>query len=298
MWNPTQTPEPPWTLLKLLKWTTEYFKSRDIEDPRASAEILLAHAFHLGRIDLYLRYDQPMSAEELQRFKPLVKRRVQREPVAYIVGEKEFWSLSFAVSPDVLIPRPETESLVEAALALIPSDGSGERRIFEPGTGSGAVIIALAKERPGSLFFASDRSLRALSLARQNAGRHGLVPSIRFFAGDWFDACRRNREGFDLIVSNPPYIPSGVIPGLQPEVSRFEPRISLDGGTDGLRAIRHLIQEAPLHLKPGGGLLLEIGHDQKTPIAEIADRCGSYARIDFFNDFSGWVRGVRLLRKG
>jgi len=297
MRKPTQTQEPPWTLLRLLKWTSDYFKSHDIDDPRAAAEILLAHTLGLTRIDLYLRHDQPMSTEELQRFKPVIKRRVKREPVAYIVGEKEFWSMPFAVTPDVLIPRPETECLVEAALDLLPpARENAIHRIFEPGTGSGAVIVALASERSGHLFFASDRSVRPVTIARRNAAQNGLDGAIRFFAGHWFDACRHSAE-FDMILSNPPYIPSGDIPGLQPEIVNFEPKMSLDGGKGGLEAIGHLINAAHRYLMPGGVLLLEIGHDQKEAVGDLIEACGIYEQVEFFKDYSGCDRGVRMIKK-
>lgn len=299
MQNPAQTEDPPWTILSILKWTTSYFTSHDIESPRASAEILLAHVLGLKRIDLYIRYDQPLIRDELDRFKAAIRRRVRREPVAYIVGEKEFWSLPLAVTPDVLIPRPETECLVEAALAVLPpgADAGHGLRILELGTGSGAVALALAAERRTAFIAASDRSERALGVARANAGRLGMEERIHFFRGDWFSCLRPGRTCFDLILSNPPYIPSAEIDRLQPEVARYEPRGALDGGVDGLSAIRAIIGQAPGYLRPGGHLLLEIGHDQSAAVGSIAGASGEYAEWTFLRDYSGHLRVASIRRR-
>ena len=204
MTNRSHSEAPPWTILKLLRWTTDYFKSHHIENPRASAEILLSHMLGTARIDLYVRYDQPLMESELASFKALIKRRVRREPVAYIVGEKEFWSMNLTVTPAVLIPRPETECLVEAALQRLDPDAS--QRILDVGTGAGAVALALNRERPGSTIIASDRSREALAVARGNAIRHKAAESIALFCGDWLDAVRPAASDFDMIISNPPYI--------------------------------------------------------------------------------------------
>lgn len=279
---------PQWNILSLLKWTTEYFTSRSIESPRASAEILLAHTLNLKRIDLYIRYDQPMTADELACFKAVIRRRAAGEPVAYIVGEKEFWSLSFRVSSDVLIPRPETEILVETALSVIPEKPC--QKILELGAGSGAIIVSLASERPGHQFFASDYSINALNIARKNAEMHQA--DIRFFAGDWVSALHHHAR-FDLIISNPPYIPTSDIDALQPEIRKFEPRLALDGGKDGLDAIRHILNYARYHLVSGGNLMLEIGYDQKDRICAIAEQFG-YAELHCIRDYAGLDRVVRM----
>lgn len=285
---------PQWNILSLIKWTTDYFQSRSIESPRASAEILLAHTLRLRRIELYMRYDQPLTANELACFKALIKRRAAGEPVAYIVGQKEFWSLTLSVTKDVLIPRPETEMLVETALKILhPNHQDNHKRISEVGTGSGAIILALASERPGHKFFASDYSVKALNIARHNAKNHGL--DIRFFAGNWFAPLSQKSEKacFDLIVSNPPYIPTADIETLQTEIRNFEPRLALDGGKDGLDAIRHIIENAKNHLVPGGSLMLEIGYDQKDRVFAIAEKCG-YKDMRCIKDYSGHDRVVCL----
>lgn len=304
-----QTPAPPlpaagpsrretnWTILKLLAWTTSYFKSHGIESPRADAEILLAHTLGSQRITLYAHHDQPLNPDELQRFKTFIKRRAAREPVAYIVGHKGFWSLDLTVTPDVLIPRPETECLVERALEFLPRDAAaGALRVLELGTGSGAIVLALAQERPVHRFYALDRSAAALAVARRNAHRAGLQGRVHFWAADWVDALRPGRSLFDLIVSNPPYVRAPDIAGLQPEIGSFEPRQALDGGPDGLRELGRIIRQAPSFLKPGGRILLEIGWDQAQALRAMAADGGFYREAVVFQDYSGRDR-VFLLKK-
>ncbi|MBW1840235.1 MAG: peptide chain release factor N(5)-glutamine methyltransferase [Deltaproteobacteria bacterium] len=302
MQNHLKPTDPEWNILKLLKWTTSYFKSHDIDSPRATAEILLAHALKKKRIDLYVEYDQPLSDRELSLYKSLIKRRVDKEPVAYIVGEREFWSMDFVVTRDVIIPRPETECLVEAVLSLLPGEsGDGPdrkpKRILELGTGSGAVILALACHRPHHFFFASDRSTRAIALAKQNAKRHNLDEKSRFFAGDWFAPIDRTGRRFDIILSNPPYIRTGAIGGLQPEVRRYEPMIALDGDEDGFGCLKRIIEDAPFYLGKKGSLLLEIGHDQKDGIRRMIDDTGSYEDVEIVKDYSGYDRVVRMKKR-
>jgi release factor glutamine methyltransferase len=291
-----------WNIVKLLKWTTSYFKSHGIDSPRATAEILLAHILKLKRIDLYLQYDQPLCSDELTRFKVLIKRRVKREPVAYIVGVKEFWSMDFIVTRNVLIPRPETECLVEAAISVLHQDSKQNAkgkslRVLELGTGSGAIILALASQHTEHLYFASDRSLQAVALAQENAGRHGLDKAVDFFCGDWLAPLSNDRHRFDMIISNPPYIRTGAIGRLQPEIYKFEPIAALDGDEDGLLCLRLIIDSAYRYLNPGGSLILEIGHDQKTEVKKTIDRCGNYEQVVFKKDYSGWDRVVQMQKK-
>jgi release factor glutamine methyltransferase len=302
MQNQPKSRDPEWTIIKLLEWTTSYFKSRDIDSPRSTAEILLAHVLKLKRIDLYLRYDQPLCINELSKFKVLIKRRIEREPVAYIVGVKEFWSMDFSVTKDVLIPRPETECLVEAALSLLPQDNAFDsnpspKSILELGTGSGAVILAIASMRPEHIYFASDRSVKAIRLARQNSTRHGLDAAVSFFCADWFTPLNRQIKRFDMIISNPPYIPTQVIGRLMPEIYKYEPIWALDGDRNGLFCLRHIINTAHEYLNPEGSLLLEIGHDQKNDVRSIIDQCGSYEHVVFTKDYSGYDRIVRMKKK-
>jgi release factor glutamine methyltransferase len=287
-----------WTILKLLEWTTSYFKSREVESPRASAEILLAYALHLNRIDLYLRYDQPLCNNELERYKALIKRRARREPVAYILGAKEFWSLELEVTPDVLIPRPETESLVETALGVLAGDlHMAPGRILDLGTGCGAIALALASREPQHLFFASDIFKAATRIAKQNAKRHALDDRIHFFVGDWMEPLQGKTKLFDLIISNPPYVPSGGIPELQPEIYKYEPLSALDGEEDGLGCLRKIIGAAHRLLKPRGSLVLEIGYDQKVAVQRVIERCGKYEEVVFSRDYSGMDRVARMRKK-
>jgi len=290
--------EKQWTIIKLIRWATSYLKSYDIDSPRATGEILLAHALHLNRIDLYLKHDQPLVAEELQAFKSLIQRRVRREPVAYILGVKEFWSLDLEVNANVLIPRPETECVVEAALDLISRKSSGAPlRILDLGTGSGAIVLALASQQPRHKYFAVDRFLPAVELACRNAGRHNLGQKIHFFVGDWLASIKDAKPGFDLIVSNPPYIPRRVINGLQPEIHQYEPIAALDGDTDGLACYRNIIGSAHGHLNAAGLLVLEIGHDQREDIRQITADSDRYAGFSCAKDYGGYDRVVTMRKR-
>ncbi|MEJ2657070.1 MAG: peptide chain release factor N(5)-glutamine methyltransferase [Desulfobacterales bacterium] len=291
-----------WTIIKLLKWATSYFNSHNIDRPRAEAEILLSHALNLRRIDLYLQYDQPLYSDDLKRFKALIKRRINREPVAYIVGTKEFWSMDFAVSKKVLIPRPETEFLVEVALDLLPKESASgsvltPKRILELGTGSGAVILSLASMRPRHRFFGTDRIWAAIQLARKNAARHGLESIVEFVCADWLEPFSTERFALDMIISNPPYVPSRLIGSLQPEITGYEPISALDGGEDGLSCLRHIINHAHLYLRGHGNLLLEIGHDQKNDVLRLINQCAAYEHIVFIKDYSGYDRVVQMRKK-
>lgn len=302
MQNQPRSTDPEWTIIKLLRWTTSYFESRDIDGPRIEAEILLAHVLQLQRIDLYLQYDQPLSSNELSRFKGLIKRRINREPVAYIVGSKEFWSMDLIVTKDVLIPRPETEFLVETAINLLPQDSAFKpiltpKRILELGTGSGAVVLALASMRPCHLFFASDRITAAVRLAKQNAKHHGFESRVSFICAGWFGPFKDKMPVFDMIVSNPPYIPSRVIEKLQPEIVKYEPISAIDGGEDGLLGLRHIINNAHLYLQRKGHLLLEIGHDQKNDVRKIIDQCEKYENVIYTKDYSGYDRVVQMRKR-
>ncbi|MCK4985527.1 MAG: peptide chain release factor N(5)-glutamine methyltransferase, partial [Desulfobacterales bacterium] len=263
MQNQTKRRLPEWTIIKLVQWATTYFSNHDIDSPRATAEILLAHVLNSRRIDLYLRYDQPLIPDELERFKALIKRRLKREPVAYILESKEFWSMDLQVTRDVLIPRPETECLVEKVLELLASDSNpASKLILELGTGCGAVILALASENPRHSYWATDISVNAIRIARQN----DLNGKVHFIIGDWFAPLRSKPGLFDLIVSNPPYIKSEDLNRLQPEIHAYEPLLALDGAADGLHCLRHIIQSAYFFLNPGGVIILEMGHDQKEPL--------------------------------
>jgi release factor glutamine methyltransferase len=288
-------PPEAWTILKLLNWTTDYFKSHHIEQPRAAAEILLAHTLAVRRLDLYIQYDRPLEPKELEIFRKLIQRRLQREPVAYIVGTQGFWSLDLKVSRGVLIPRPETETLVEAALAIIPKESSPRHlKVLDLGTGSGAVVLALATERAGHYYYATDCSKKALAVARNNALTHGLDDAITFMQGQWFDAVRHRAHYFDLVLSNPPYISHPAFQTLPPEVSQYEPREALDGGPDGLEAIRVIIEKAADYMASGGSLLFEIGYDQREAVEGLIVASGFYTDLTIIKDASGLDRVVQV----
>ncbi len=292
-------PRPPdWTIIKLVQWATTYFNNHVIDSPRATAEILLAHVLNTRRIDLYLRYDQPLIPAELKRFKALIKRRLNREPVAYILGLKEFWSMELHVTRDVLIPRPETECLVEKTIELLALDSDLEsKRILELGTGCGAVILALASENARHSYWATDISINAIRVARQNAKQNDLDGKVHFITGDWFAPLRSKPGLFDLIVSNPPYIKSDDLTRLQPEIHAYEPLLALDGAADGLHCLRRIIQSAYLFLKPRGVIILEIGHDQKAPLKQMIAECGEYEEVNFYQDYSGYDRILQMSKK-
>jgi len=235
---------------------------------------------------------------ELQTFKTLIQRRIRREPVAYILGVKEFWSLDLEVTEDVLIPRPETECLVEKALAFLSRPAESQSwRILDLGTGSGAIIIALASQQPRHSYFASDRSIQAVRIALRNARRHNLDERIHYFNADWLAPLNQKKSAFDMIVSNPPYIPSRLIEGLQPEIHGYEPMAALDGNDDGLGCFDVIIGSAHRFLKPGGVLLLEIGHDQLDEVCRIGIDCGHYDDFGSGQDYAGHDRIVWLHKK-
>jgi release factor glutamine methyltransferase len=287
-----------WNIVRLLKWATDYFSAREIDSPRMTAEVLLSHVLDVRRLDLYLNYDQPLNSEELQRFKALLKRRIAREPLAYITGRKAFWTLDLEVDRNCLIPRPDTECLVEAALNFLhrhPEDQS--LRVVDLGTGSGAIVLALAAELPRHHYFATDRSYAAIRLARRNARRHGLASYIQFLVGDWLTPFRPEAVEFDLILSNPPYIRSDEIDVLQPEIRDHEPRQALVAAEDGLACQRQVIETAGAALRAGGNLMMEIGYDQRRAVERLAAASSSYEPAVFFRDLGGHDRVVRLTRR-
>lgn len=279
-----------WTVLKILQWTTQYFESHGIDSPRLTAELLLAHALGTTRLALYLQHDQPLCASERAAFKLLIQRRLRREPVAYILGKKGFWNLDLDVSPEVLVPRADTETLVETALEVIPAKTDGPCwSILDAGTGSGAIVLSIAGERRGHRYMATDRSMAALRMARKNAFKIGL-DGILWVEADWLDAfgCR----SLDVVVSNPPYIPSADIDRLEPEVRDYEPRAALDGGRDGLEAIRKIVADAPRVLRLNGMLILEIGWNQGGAVQRLIEATGCFTDIRIRKDLGGMDRVV------
>ncbi|MFH0811102.1 MAG: peptide chain release factor N(5)-glutamine methyltransferase [Pseudomonadota bacterium] len=277
-----------WTILTVLGWTTGYLQGKGITTARLDAEVLLAHALNMDRVGLYLNYDRPLQPPELARFRELARRRAKREPVAYIRGFKEFWSLEFEVSsPAVLIPRPETELLVEETLKAARGFSGQPLRLLEVGTGSGAVAISVAKEL-GRSVLASDNSAVALAVARRNAQRHEAA--VKFIEADLLDESF-GEAAFEVVFSNPPYVSSAGLATAPPELS-FEPRSALDGGPDGLEVIRRLVQQAPRVLTPGGWLLLEVGSGQAAEVAGLLEAAG-FEAVTRVPDLAGMERLVK-----
>lgn len=273
-----------WTVLKLLRWTADYFNGRGIDSPRLDAELLLADLLQMDRVGLYLNYERPLKNGELAAFRERVRRRAGREPLAYILGHTEFWSLPLKVSPEVLIPRPDTELLIEEALKRL----NGPVRILDVGTGSGALAVALAHERPEWQVTAFDISVAALAVAAENARSNGVAERITFIEGD---LATLPDGPFDLIVANPPYIPAADLAGLMPDVRDFEPRLALDGGVDGLDAYRALAGQAARVLANGGWLLVEVGIGQAAAVQELFGQAG-LAEVFASRDLAGIERVV------
>ena len=287
-----------WTIQKLIRWAEGYLKKHGVDSPRLSAELLLSAALGTSRLDLYLNFAKPLEDAELQAFKRLLLRRARREPLAYITGVKEFWSLELKVTPAVLIPRPETECLVEEALSILNEHAQDETwRILDLGTGSGAIVISLTTEQPQHLFTAADLSPDAIRLAAENACRYQVDKRIDFICSDWFNGIKPGGGLFDLIVTNPPYIKTGDLRQLAPEIFEHEPHLALDGTPDGLASIRRIIESAPPFLKTGGQLLIEIGHDQNNAVQEIVTSAGAYAETRFRKDLAGHDRVAVLIKK-
>jgi release factor glutamine methyltransferase len=289
-----------WTLLDTVAWTASYFKEKGVDSPRLTAEMLMSHCLDMDRIALYMEFDRPLNSGELARYKALIQRRVQREPVAYITGKKGFWDIEVAVSPHVLIPRPDTETLVEAALSVLTQfqqrQGETPLKILELGAGSGAVIISLARAMPGHHYFAVDVSPAAAETTLGNARSLQCVPGLSVVSGSWFEPFGP-KAAFDLIVSNPPYIPTRDIEILAPEIQNYEPRLALDGGLDGLDCITEILSRAVAYLNPGGVLLMETGFDQKDSIEALVEDMPIYEDFQSIRDEAGHHRVVKIKKR-
>jgi release factor glutamine methyltransferase len=274
----------------LLEWTITFLNQKGSESPRLDAEVLLAHALGCKRIELYTRHTEPAPEEGRQKFRELVKRRVEGCPVAYLVGRKEFFSLEFEVSPAVLIPRPDTECVVDECLRLAKEMAAP--RVLDVGTGSGNLAVAVAKHHKGARVTAVDLSPEALAVAGANAARHGLGERIRFLEGDLFAPLAAG-ERFDFILSNPPYIPQGEIAGLPAGVRDYEPHLALAGGEDGYAVFDQLVRQAPTYLQAGGYLIVEIGAPQEEQARRRIQEQGGYELARTILDGSGHPRVLR-----
>jgi len=289
-------PEESWTVLKLLQWTTDYFQRNNVPEPRTSAEVLLAHVLAEDRLFLYLNYDRPMETSELAAYRACIKRRLGGEPNQYITGLQEFWSLPLRVSPDVLIPRPETEVLVEAVLEFLDK-ADPNVDILDLGTGSGAIAIALARELPAARIVAADLSMAALRLAQENAKSNQVDEGIFFVRGDMFAAIPGGSQKFKVVVTNPPYISHTEMSELPREIRDFEPHHALEGGPDGLTAIRHIIAEAPTVLSQAGALFMEIGADQAESVSALVRESQCYESYRIVKDYSGLDRVLVAIKE-
>jgi release factor glutamine methyltransferase len=279
-------------VLELLRWTTQHFAAKGIDTARLDAELLLAFALGVDRLRLYLDFEKPVLDEERARFRALVRRRgEERVPVAYLTGVREFWSLSLAVTPDVLIPRPDTETLVEAVVARL-ARRAAPLAVLDLGTGSGAIALALAKEWPEAQVTATDLSDAALAVARKNAETLGLADRVRFASGDGFAAVAE--ECFDVIVSNPPYVPEADAAGLAPELGH-EPALALFAPGDGSALLRRIAREAPARLAPGGLLALELAPAQAADVTQCLREAG-FEQLAEHRDLAGRVRALSALR--
>lgn len=274
-----------WTIKGVLDWAATDFSSRGMDSPRLEAEVLLSNILGCERIRLYTDFDRPLEEAELARYREAIARRRKGVPSAHITGRREFWSIELKVSPEVLVPRPDTETLVEAALEVGPGES-----VLDLCTGSGCVAIALASERPKAEFDATDISPAACEIARANADRQGLGERITVHEGDLFAAVPDGKT-YATIVSNPPYVTTGEIPTLSAEV-RNEPALALDGGRDGLDIIRRILENAPRHLKPGGNLLIELDPEQARLVAGELGENALGVKGHVVKDLSGRPRVV------
>jgi release factor glutamine methyltransferase len=289
-----------WTVRKLLEWTPGFFAKKGVDQPRLAAELLLSHVLNVARIQLYTGYDRVVGEAQLAQFRDLVKRAGEQEPIAYLTGKAHFFSLEFSVNRDVLIPRPDTETLVENVLQTVRhSAGLEAPRVLDLCAGSGCVAAAIAKNLKASIVVAIDISPAAAAVAKTNIEQLGLSDRVMIEIGDLFDPIKTmvDARPFDLIVANPPYIPSEQLPGLDKSVRDYEPMLALDGGPDGLDIHRRILTKAPDHLLPGGRVFLEIAFDQGNAAREMAGGFDAFVDPRILKDFGGRDRVLALQLK-
>lgn len=277
-----------WSIKRVLSWAADDLKRRGNDSARLDVELLLGNVLKLDRIALIMQSERPLAPGELSRFRALFKRRRAGEPVAYLLGQREFYGLSLRVDSRVLVPRPDSERLVEVALERT-RERSMWGRALDLCTGSGCIAIAFARQRPTWRVTASDISPDALAVARDNAHRTGAIRNVRLVQGSLFGAVPGER--FELVTANPPYIPAGDIAGLPVDVRDFEPRLALDGGADGLELVREIAARGPQHLAAGGLLAIEIGYDQGPRACAILSESG-YRDVELARDLGGRDRVV------
>ena len=283
-----------WTIRRLLQWSASWLTERGCGSARLDAELLLAEVLELDRITLYMDPDRPLTQTELAAFKVVLKRRARREPVAYILGHRDFWKHTFVVASGVLIPRPESEGLLEAIIERYPQRDVS-LNILEIGVGSGAVLCSLLEEYPKALGVGTDISNVALAITRQNGEEIAVSERLRLLPGDLVTPLAMD-DCFDVILSNPPYIKHAELATLAPEVAEWEPREALDGGEDGLAILRRLVVDCGSFLKPGGLLVLEIAHDQNEEVSALLVEA-DYEEVVVRKDYGGHPRIVTGVRK-
>ena len=277
----------PWTIQKLLNWITEYFTDKGLDSPRLSAELLLSGVLAMKRIELYTQFDRPVAGQQLDRLHDLVKRAGQSEPVAYLVGKTEFYSLEFDITPACLIPRPETELLAERAIEFLRTR-SGTQFVCDLCTGCGCIAIAIAKNFHDARLIATDICDAALNVAAQNIEKHQLKDRIQLLCGDLFEPImpQLDVEKFDLIVCNPPYVSAVEFEALDKNVKDYEPELALFAGEDGLDVYRRIIERVDSFLKSDAALMLEIGYSQGQAVRELLEQAGCFTEITIEKDFN------------
>ncbi len=280
----------PWTVLRLILWSADYLTNKGVFSGRLDAEHLLAHVLGVNRLQLYLEFERPLAAKELDTFRPMLRRRAAREPLQYVIGQQPFRELVLTVAPEVLIPRPETEQLVDVILEWLKAEDIQQPTVLDIGTGTGAIALSLAAEAEARVT-ATDVSAAALGIAGSNRFAAGLVERVELIEGSLFEPLEP-RARFHVIVSNPPYIAEVDEETLQPEVREWEPRNALFAGADGLDVIRGLVSGAERHLGPGGLLAIEVGSGQARTVVSLLEASGDYAAVRIEQDHAGLERFV------
>jgi release factor glutamine methyltransferase len=289
-----------WTIRRLLAWITDYLTERDVDAPRLSAELLLSRVLGLKRIELYTQFHQVVEPDQREQLRELVRRAGRHEPVVYLVGRTEFYSLELEVTPDCLIPRPETELLVQRSIELLRQRG-GRPYVCDLCTGGGCIAVALAKSVPDATVVATDISSAALSVAARNVERHGLEERVELLCGDLFEPLIPQLEptepGFDAIVCNPPYVSTTEYEALEKSVKDYEPQLALLAGVDGLDVYRRIAEQVDRFLRPDAAVLLEIGYAQGPAVRELLEGTGLFAEITVEKDASDNDRVVTARRE-
>jgi release factor glutamine methyltransferase len=275
----------------ILKQSIKLLKDGGIESPQLDAEVLLSYVLNKDRSQLYIYPDYVLNEDENSHYRALIDKRLERIPISYLTGHKEFMSLDFKVNRNVLIPRPETELLVETVCKFRSPQHPSQKviKVLDLGTGSGAIAVSLAKYNPNYSILATDVSMSALFVARENAIHNDVIDRVSFIQTDLFDGISQDSK-FDWVVSNPPYILTGDLPSLSQEIRKYEPILALDGGADGLDVIKRIIENAFMFLKPSGHLAIEFGYGQSDSVKRIADEIGKYSDYLIVNDYSGLPR--------